>query len=163
MYIGNPKFYISCWRWTSKKRVIQVKEIWCKICAKYQPSSETRGVAIKASQSMTTGCTTVAKHTVDRHVKHSLDHKRCLERQQALLPCERVFGVSSPDSVQPKVDKVLKDTTTQATRKLIETAYHVGKTPTMPLSHFKLMCTVQTRNGVNLLQSKQSYFYVFYI
>ena len=43
----------------------RVVEIWCKVCAKYTPSSEKHGMAAKAANSMITGNSTVQKHTVN--------------------------------------------------------------------------------------------------
>ena len=110
---------------------------------------------------MITGCTTVSKHTIERHFSDSEDHKRCIQRQQVLLPCERLIGVKcASNTSQPKVNEVLNDATIQATKRLVQTAYLLAKTPTMPLSHFKLMCMAQSKNGLNLLNSKFLYYII---
>ena len=127
--------------------------MWCEICRKYQPSSEVRGVAAKAARSMIDGCTTVALHSVKRHAS-SAEHMKAAEREMAQLPSERAPGTPSPAMDQPKVDGVLQSSTKAATRKMMETAYHLAKTPTMPLSQIKVLCSVQEKNGVNLLKCK---------
>ena len=95
---------------------------------------------------MIDGCKTVALHSVKRHAS-SAEHMRAAEREMAQLPSERVMD-------QPKVDGILQSSTKAATRKMVETAYHLAKTPTMPLSQFKVLCSVQEKNGVNLLKCK---------
>ena len=47
-----------------------------------------------------------------------------------------------------------KAATEQAHRKLLQTAYHLAMTPTMPLSHFEVLVKVQRTNGVKLIQGK---------
>ena len=75
----------------------------------------------------------------------------------ARLPAERAQGTPETTSKQPRVDTTLKSATDGSHRKLIETAYQLAKTPTMPLSRFNLLCEVQQKNGVNLLPSKYTF------
>ena len=58
--------------------------------------------------------------------------------EQALIPSERTEGVPTPISVQTKVgggEGAFQKTTVEATRKLVETAYQLGKSPTMLASY----------------------------
>ena len=58
---------------------------------------------------------------IDRHVRDSREHQKCVQMEQALLPSERAEGVPTPISVQTKVgggEGVFQKTTVEATRKL---------------------------------------------